>query len=129
MIVAAAGKEFFGWLPVGILLAAFGGIFSLVFWRLGTATRVRIKNWRKASLVISPVGLAMVQGDVQGELRWNEVQNVRLRGRAKGIHVTSETTMPGIVLSVEGAKILIADIYDRPLAAIYENILKYWREE
>ncbi len=128
MIVAAAGKDFFPWLPVGIVLAVFGGLFYLLFRLPATATGVRIKNWRQASLVISPVGLAMVQGDVQGELRWNEVQNVQLRGRAKGIHVTSETTKPGIVLSVEGAKILIADIYDQPLATIHEKILEYWRE-
>jgi len=88
----------------------------------------RIRNWHQASLVICPVGLAMVQGDMEGELRWNEVLNVELRSRAQGFHLTSETTRPGIVLSVEGARIVIADIYDRPLQDVYENILHYWRE-
>ena len=128
MIVAAAGNGFFGWFVAGVLLVVFGGPFYLLFLLPPALPGGRIRNWHQASLVICPVGLAMVQGDMEGELRWNEVLNVELRSRAQGFHLTSETTRPGIVLSVEGARIVIADIYDRPLQDVYENILHYWRE-
>jgi hypothetical protein len=33
----------------------------------------------------------------------------------------------GILLKVEGAVIVIADVYDRPLALIHQNFRNYWQ--
>jgi hypothetical protein len=82
-----------------------------------------LKNWKNASLVIAPEGMAMVQGLIQGEVKWPELLDVRFNVKPVGFHMGHHTAFPGIMLSVKGANILIADIYDRPLHVIYNRIL------
>jgi hypothetical protein len=77
-----------------------------------------IRNWRNASLAISPEGLAMVQGEMKGELRWDEVQSVRANKKPLGgFRLSSATPGPAIVLKVQGATIHIADIYESSASA------------
>ena len=113
-----------GWIGGGILLFLIGLFTFLVSASLAHPLNRRLK---KASLVISPGGLALVQGDLCGQLSWDEVQDVKWRTRARGIYVSSAHAVSGIVLSVAGANIMIADVYDRPLALIHENILNCWQ--
>ena len=40
--------------------------------------------------------------------------------------LTPADVKAGIVLSVEGANIIILDIYHRPLKEIHERVLDYW---
>jgi len=87
----------------------------------------RVKNWRKSSLVISPMGLALVQGDIKGEMRWDELRDVQYKSRPGSFSMDVNTAMPGVLLKFEGASITIADIYDQPLRIIYERIRRYWR--
>ncbi len=68
--VGIARKES-AWLGGGILLVFVGGLFALLFALVSRRYQPhRIKNRKKASLVISPVGLALVQGDLKGEMRF-----------------------------------------------------------
>src|SRR5207244_983224 len=69
-----------------------------------------------------------------GELRWEEVRSVKVSKSSGGWqfvwwHHEVNQSVPGIVLKVAGATIVIADIYDRPIALIYQNICHYWRGE
>lgn len=63
-----------------------------------------------------------------GELRWDEVRDVKV-GKATAAFQFTTTIQPqhGIIIKVEGAVIVIADVYDRPLALIYQNICHFWR--
>jgi hypothetical protein len=136
--IGALGAEYSGWLGGGIFAALFGGLFYGLFWFDRARSATGIKNWRDASLVISPAGLALVQGDIQGELSWEELRDVRLvmrrasawsEGWAHPAMPSHGISGPGLKLRVEGAEIFVADIYDRPLALIHEKIMHYWRPE
>jgi hypothetical protein len=71
----------------------------------------------------------MVQGDVQGELRWDAVRGVKLQTAARSFSYSRDGYGygTGIWVTVEGAKVFIADIYDRPLLTILDRIHAYWR--
>jgi hypothetical protein len=136
LAVALAGLAWFAsglalgepaWIGFGILAAVLGGLFFLAFWATSPSLAHHKKHWRQASLVVSPVGLALVQGDMRGEMRWDELRDVQLHGRPRHFRHGAEHTMPGIKLVVEGAAIVIPDIYDRPLPVIHERIVQYWR--
>ncbi len=75
-----------------------------------------------AGLIVSPGGLAMIQGELVGELRWEEIRSAKL---AKGmIKFSRKHQFSGqcVHLTVAGATILIADIYHEPVSTIYASI-------
>jgi hypothetical protein len=117
----------YGWVPFGFLLLFAGGLFSALFGFEGRVKKVGAK-FRSASLVIAPPGLAMVQGDVQGEMRWHELRKVEWKKQAAGTS-SSERFHGAILLKFAGAQIAIGDVYDRPLTMIYRTVQDYWREE
>jgi hypothetical protein len=80
-----------------------------------------------AALVIAPLGLAVEQGALTGHLTWQEIRKVSVRAGATGVAWSAAQTVPGIVLEVEGASIVLTDSYDRPLSEIHDRILRYWR--
>jgi hypothetical protein len=129
VIIATVKHDLIGWLGPGVPAIFFGGLVYLHS-RLGPPDTPRgVKNWRSASLVIAPVGIAMVQGEIQGELPWSELLQVQLINKKHvSFELSSATPRPSIMLRVEGARIHVADIYDRPLIIIYQNILRYWRQ-
>lgn len=113
------------WQWWGLCLTILGGLFLLIF-------SLRSKPFQRlhgASLVISPIGLALVQGNLNGEMRWDELKDVKLRG--KGFDPSTvlilDTDHAGISLSFEGVNICIKDCYDRPLSVIHTCIMRYWR--
>lgn len=111
------------WGAAGILCLLSGAILYAASFPEALPTRP-MKNWKNASLVIGPQGMAMDQGDIQGELRWPELVEIRLNTKPSSFNLGNPSAMlPGILLRVKGAKILIADIYDRPLFVIYNRIL------
>ena len=87
----------------------------------------RIPNWKKSALVISPGGMAMVQGDMTGQLRWDELRDIRFRPKPTFLGLQSAGAgMLGIHLVVAGATIVVLDLYDRPLEMIHEQLRAYW---
>lgn len=123
------GKGSEAWLAMGIVVALFGGLFAFLFWldAWQKGGENRLKKWREASLVISPLGLALVQGDVQGQMRWDELRDVSLRNKPPSFGLHRDHTMTGIILRFEGAQIPIVDVYERPLPIIYQRIKDYWQ--
>jgi hypothetical protein len=86
-----------------------------------------IRRRDQASLVISPSGLAMPQGDMKGRMYWGELRDSRLSRGIESFRFGGASGPAGIHLIVEGAEILVADIYDRPLPLIYGRIRRYWQ--
>jgi hypothetical protein len=121
----AGGKAYEAWLGFGILLAFLFGLFAagLAVERRGQ----RIKNWRQSGLVISPAGLALIQGDMRGEMHWGELRKLDLRAKPRSFQLEAHTPRTGIQLVFEGATVVIADIFDRPLPVIFERIRAYWQ--
>ncbi len=112
------------WWGPGILLCASSALFGLIAWLASwqRAAAARVKGGR-ASLVIAPDGLAVLQGDLRGELRWDELLGVKLNPKPQSFHWGSEASIvPGILLKVAGASILLTDVYDRPLPLIYYQL-------
>ncbi len=112
------------WAVGGGALLLVGGFLSFTLWLAGRPARRRAGAGKRqrTGLVIAPDGLALLQGDLSGELRWDEVRNVKLAERAG-----PNSAAPGIVLQVKGAVITVTDVYDRPIALIHQQICHYWR--
>lgn len=122
-----------GWVAGSVAPLIFGGLFSLLLWLMNRRPGyAAARQWKKSGLVISPDGMALVQNDLVGELRWDELRDVKL-SRSNSWQFFQLVpdwhggTAANILLKVEGAAIVIADVYDRPLALIYQNICHYWR--
>jgi hypothetical protein len=112
----------FDWGSAGLVLF----IVSILAWLIwltqnqNSPKQFRVKNWEASSLVISPAALALVQGDLTGELRWSEVRGLKFRNS------TASRTRRVEVL-VDGAQIQIRDLYDGPLTEIHRQIEHYWK--
>jgi hypothetical protein len=113
------------WIVLGGFVAFMSLLFALAFRFEGGGGSV--KNWQGSALVISPSGLAMIQGELRGELRWDELRDIRAGSRPAFFEVrASGAGYGGITLVVSGATIVIADVYDRPLALIEKRLRAYW---
>jgi hypothetical protein len=136
VIWAVCGGTFFAtprdispWLPLGIMFTIFSGLFWLVAATGSTGFRFR-NRLKNASLIISPSGIALRQGDLKGQLLWNELRDIRYRAKARNFVISYETdisSLPGIQLIVPGVTIDIPDVYNRPLPLIHGLLLRYWR--
>lgn len=125
----AAKTKFTPWIAAGSITAIVAGFTFCIIWVQSRSPLVRMKNWRDSSLVISPVGLAMVQGTEKGKMRWDELRNVKLNA-ARGFFDSDNrsTHRPGLILEIAGADFAILDVYDRPLAIIMQRINQYWKQ-
>jgi hypothetical protein len=47
----------------------------------------------------------------------------------KNVKLQQNVGAAGLMLQVAGASFLLADIYDRPLAMLYQQICYYWKGE
>jgi hypothetical protein len=117
------------WGAAGIFALIVGFVLFLGSFVVTQSSSGRITHWRQASLVISPGGMALVQGESKGEMGWDELLDVKLKSTpTSGLLTSSNVDPPGILLVFEGAKVSIVDIYDRPLPIIYKRIAQCWRE-
>ncbi|MHC5540856.1 hypothetical protein ACYOEI_21755 [Singulisphaera rosea] len=116
------GTSSSSWGGAGITCMLFAALVFLVTYAQMSSIRSLPGGWRKASLVIGPQGLAMVQGELQGEIRWTELLDVLYMPKVRSFSITIHRKVPGIVLRVKGAEFVIIDAYDRPLYVIHEQI-------
>jgi hypothetical protein len=112
------------WAAFGFLLLiaglAMAGFYALSLRPFRTPNRLQ-----SASLVIAPAGLALVQGSVQGEMRWNELRKMESWGN----HRFSRNIHGGVILQFADVSVTIGDLYDRPLRFIFQAVDSYWREQ
>jgi hypothetical protein len=115
------------WIAIGSLTAFV--MFLVIVGYTIESSAARIRNWRQAGLVIGPGGLALSQGNMTGELRWEELRDIRYPSRRAFLDAqATEGHFQGIQLKVGGASIIIADIYNRPLGLIYEQLMQGWNK-
>ncbi len=83
IVVLAAGHQDQGyeaWIVFGTLSALVGGLCWLAARSyVGQPNKALARN-PDACIIVSPAGLAMVQGDIQGMLRWGEITGTRVGG-------------------------------------------------
>jgi len=115
------------WLTGGILAAIFGAIMLLYYYARRDGAPPGIKNWRQSCLVISPGGIGLCQGVLKGELKWSEVKTLTHRKKRAFSIAGGHDSAVGVVLTVQGAVIVIADIYHRPIEHIYAVMQRYLR--
>jgi hypothetical protein len=114
-----------GWDALGVVCTVTALVLFVLSFAMNASISPRIKHRDQSSLVIGPEGLAMVQGDIQGVIRWPELLQIKYRPphRTFQLSASSADLLTGIILRVTGAEIAIADIYDRPLYVIHDQIL------
>jgi hypothetical protein len=122
--------------PENFLWCVYGGVLGLICLAgalmSGKSSRFVKKvvpRWEESSLVISPAGIALIQGDLRGEMRWDELRDVRLGGGKSnfGLGDANQTAwLPSIQLVVAGAVVRIFDVYDRPLVTIAKIVRTLW---
>ena len=114
LALASVGGDWFpdkdqrdGWI-IGGVIALMVGVPFWIFaaWR-STASTSNIKIAKEACLVLTPAGMAMVQGDLKGAMRWEEVLRVW--------HVPGGSSL---TLTVPGSKLLVLNVYERSLDEI-----------
>lgn len=117
-------------IAIGIGTAFVGGLISLLVGIQHKIARTPIKAWQKATLVIGPDGLALMQGTLTGELRWRELKSVKMGNAVAGAVAggPANARIAGIQLQVAGATIAIADIYHWPLTHALDQIERHWEE-
>lgn len=114
-------------------VSVFGLLFSLFLCACSTlpATRQglkpKVKQPHLATVVVTPLGLALVQGPVQGEARWDEIKKVRLLTKPPTFALTRGGVTRGIDVTLAGATVRILDIYDRPIEEMHERIVAFWQ--
>ncbi len=124
LILAIAGfdntdESVGGWLGFAMFLIISG--FVVLVWSMTSQKRKKreISAARGACIVMSPTGLAMVQGPLKGILRWDEIVGLEngpsssLTGRQAGLH-----------LKIAGGAIVVTDVYETSLAHIASLVRK-----
>jgi hypothetical protein len=112
------------WIGFGILFLFVGFLFALIYSRAGN--RGRPSNWRESCLVVSPGGIALVQGRLRGKMRWDELRAVEFPAKHRLALTSSGSARSGIGLLVEGAYLIVGDYYVRPLSMIFASLRSYW---
>ena len=115
------------WISAAIVLLISFGLLRALQSAAGGSRKARIKNPLDSGLVVSPAGLALRQGDLSGKLFWDEVRKIEIAKGGSFRISRVDALLNAIVISVDGARIVIADIYDRPLARIHELLVRTWQ--
>ena len=117
--IADAGVGMCGFaLIVGVVTA----IVSLLPASNATAPP-KLKNREFASVVVTPLGMAVKQGELQGEVPWDQITGVRLIAKAPKLALGSGDAGRGILIKMAGARLRVLDIFDRPLEQMNDRIL------
>ncbi|HEY2841640.1 MAG TPA: hypothetical protein VGJ26_20945 [Pirellulales bacterium] len=112
-------------IAVGVLGASCG-LICLLFTVLSVPSQ-HLGRMAKSSLVISPLGLALSQEGLKGELGWSEILKITYSGKPRKFAVTASGMRPAIHVKLSGVTVMIYDSYDRPLSWIHERIEQYWK--
>lgn len=121
MAAGFSGLADVGWGLAGVFAAVLGVMVFAASFAENTPVNRRHRSWKRSSLVIGPQGMAMVQGPLQGEVRWPELVDVGYWPRPSSV-LARGGALTSLRLRVKGADILIFDIYDRPLYVIHDRI-------
>jgi hypothetical protein len=131
--LAASGKhqnDLTPWIISGFIIMMVGLLFFLILVSRDRYPIAWNEKLRSSCLIASPSGIALIQGDLKGLLRWEELQNVSIVKRPQFLAVSAKyQNLGNLQLTISGAEIQIFDIYDRPLPLIKKVICRYWKGE
>ncbi|MGA2798691.1 MAG: hypothetical protein ABSE63_14010 [Thermoguttaceae bacterium] len=121
--------EYMPWIFAGVFLILFGLLSWIILVSKERRSNDMKSTLQNASLIISPSGIALIQEDLKGFLRWDELKNANVTNKPKFSDVSIGKKRGGgdLLLKVSGAEIRIADVYDCPLAMIKKIIDRYWK--
>lgn len=111
------------WTHAGLVIGGFSAFFALgkVF---GPLTQARDK--RRSGLIVGPTGIALLQGETKGKMRWDELKAIEHPPVKRfGTRRTADSKR-GIGLLVDGGYIVIFDYYNRPSEEIYRILREFW---
>lgn len=128
LALGAGNKQDGGvWVGFGCLLFFIALLFTFIFAR--ASKRGRAGNWRESCLVVSPSGIALVQGTLRGKMRWDELRAIEYPAKPRIALASHGGARSGIGLLVEGAYFIIGDYYVRPLSRIHATLRAYWGDQ
>jgi len=115
LVMAPRRDEFTGWLVGGVMLGMVG---ALVYFATGSKharpSHLQAARFPNSCLVLSPAGLAMVQGDLKGAMPWREITGVS----TKMSQWLRPSRVAGLQIRVRGSEIIAFDIYERTPAEL-----------
>lgn len=117
------------YVAIPVLLAEFFGLLIV----LASLAGRRGSKWRNSSagngIVVGPLGLAVSQATLVGQLGWDEIRQVIYPLRRQGVRLNHGDDDGGdrIEIHVSGAVIPLFDVYDRSLDVIHERIMANWK--
>lgn len=113
------------------VITGFGFVFCLGLTLIAIATSSHSRPQRKwgpkadqHGIIVAPAGLAIAQGELRGQLRWEEILGVFYPARRPRVVLWygEHTVCDSIEIKVAGATFTILDIYDRPLSVVHRHI-------
>jgi hypothetical protein len=117
------------WIGLGLMLAILSAFTLLLLYLMQRSQQPGARKLKNSEMVISPTGIALIQGDLKGHLRWEELTDVRFLEKRKFALTSADQLLGGITLVVPGTEIRIPDVFDRPLPLIHLLIRRYWKGE
>lgn len=126
LILTDPKMDFTGWRYTGVFFLFLGLILFWIFTKHREMPGGQ-KKWQASGLVVSPVGLAMIQGKTQGEMKWAELKQLIYPTKKAFLDVDAISRVGNIRLDFGGGAIEILDIYNHPLSTIHETIQFYWK--
>ncbi len=112
------------WTQAGLIIAFFSTFFAFLNWLSGRSKQKR--DTRQSGLIVGPTGIALLQGDVKGKMRWDELKAIEHPPVKRfGTRRTADSKH-GIGLLVDGGYIVIFDYYNRPADEIYRILREFW---
>ncbi|MEP3481569.1 MAG: hypothetical protein ABJZ55_20165 [Fuerstiella sp.] len=116
------------WVVAAVSLGAAAFLFFLMGMARRQTAGSRLKNWDLAGVVVSPVGVAMIQGSLKGKMEWDEIRAVSFGIATKNYEFAVTRGAPGILLKFDGGALTIVDVYNQPLPYLFAVIQDYWQE-
>lgn len=110
------------WIIPAVIMGVFAGLFFLISMAKHDTVAIQAPNWKESTLLVTPAGIALMQGKLKGKLRWDEVVSLKLAETPK-FSITPVT--PGLTVLVAGSQIVILDIYNKPLSHIHRIMKGY----
>jgi hypothetical protein len=112
--IGSEERNYDAWTGVGGLTVA-GALIGMLVCALTASRRQRGAPTRDGGLVISPLGFALEQGPLCGQMRWDEVTDIEFRRPSQTVRI-----------KFDGGEITIRDYYHEPMREIYHRLVDYW---
>jgi hypothetical protein len=111
----------------GIAMVVAATMALISFFTGSFVEAARMKQSELAAVVVSPLGLAVKLGDLQGEARWDQVKDIRFHDKPAKFAFTAHGANRAIVIKLPGVSLRLGDIFDRSLDQLHERLQGYWR--